>query len=119
MEYPVSESLTIGRVIRLIGKGQLTEAVSILRELQEQAAKGHHRNPPIRARRRMHRHFESEIVDIMSQEVHAILYRHSADGKQYRHDFINPTSMMALRNERGRSDILITSPDGFPIWQEF
>lgn len=118
--YPESESLVIGRIIRMIGRGALEQAIIELRELQERAAKGHHRNPPMRRGRRMTpTHYSSQKVGVMSNEVHAILYRHIEDGRQYRHNFENPTSMISLLRGDDTKDVLITSPDGFPIWQEF
>lgn len=120
MSYPESESLVIGRVIRLINRGALVEAVAELRELQERAAKGHHRNPPLTRGRRLlgHSNYTAHRAGLMSKEVHAILYRHIEDGEQYRHDFDHSTSLIALRHGDA-NDVLITSPDGFPIWQDF
>lgn len=118
--YPESESLVIGRIIRMLNRGAIAEAISELRELQERAAKGHHRNPPMRRGRRIveHSNYSAQRVGLMSQEVHAVLYRHIEDGKQYRHDFEHETSLIALLHGEA-NDVLITSPDGFPIWQEF
>lgn len=116
---PESESLVIGRVIRMITHGRLEDAITELRNLQEQVAKGLHRNPPLGIRNHSRkRHYQSTIVGELSREAHAILYRHVEDGKQYRHDFENPTSLLTLFDGQ-RNDVLITSPVGWPIWQDF
>ena len=125
-----SESMELGSVIRLLDKAKRTwgsgdshalieEAQRKLRELQEQAIRGYHRNPPMRRGRRIaERNYSARKVGLMSTEVHAVLYRHIEDGKQYRHDFAHETSLIALLHGEA-NDVLITSPDGFPIWQEF
>jgi hypothetical protein len=119
VDYPESESLVLGRVIRMLNRGAIAEAIDQLRNLQEQAAKGHHRNPPLTIHRHSRRrHYQSTIVGELSHEAHAILYRHVEDGRQYRHDFVNPTSLLTLFDGE-RNDVLITSPDGWPIWQDF
>lgn len=116
---PESESLVIGRVVRLIQRGELVKAVDELRVLQERVMRGVHRNPPLAiSRHGRKRHYQSEVVGELSREVHAILYRHIEDGRQYRHDFEHRTSLLTLFDGQ-RSDVLITSPDGFPIWQDF
>lgn len=111
----------LGRVIRQLEKAKRTwgmgdsfamidSAITELRELQDHCMR-YRGNPPHPIR-------GYKTGDIISNEAHAILYRHAEDGKQYRHDFVNPTSLVAL-SRSGRHDVLITSPDGFPIWQEF
>lgn len=59
-----------------------------------------------------------KLVGEISGEVHAILYRHSDDSEPYRHDFEHDTTMLAVERA-GKCDLLITSPDGHPIWQDF
>lgn len=86
-----------------------------LRDLQERAM---HRNPPAITRAGQKRNYQSQVVGTLSREVHAVLYRHIEDGKQYRHDFERPTSMLTLFDGE-RNDVLITSPDGSPVWQDF
>ena len=77
-------------------------------------------NPPVR----MHRFIkgveghEVDVEGIISTEAHAILYRHFEDGKPYRHDFEHPTTLMAV-DINGRKCVVIESPDGNPIWQDF
>jgi hypothetical protein len=77
-------------------------------------------NPPI-ARARMRRYDPGaaiQIVEEVSVEVHYLGYKHRGDGKLYEHKFELPTSMLAvLRHDR--HDVLLSSPDGNPIWQEF
>jgi hypothetical protein len=117
--------LEIGSIIRLIQRGSFAEAVSRLQAVQDTMAKrGHnpplvvaHKNPPMNLKRRIETG-SSRIKGLMSEEVHAILYRHADDSELYRHDFENPTLMLAVERA-GQRDILITSPDGFPIWQDF
>jgi hypothetical protein len=118
-DYPESESLVIGRIIRMLNRGSIVEAIQELRNLQEQAAKGHHRNPPLGIRHaRPKQHYQSQVVGTLSKELHLIRYRHAEDGRQYEHEFVNPTSVLALFDGE-KHDILITSPDGWPIWQDF
>lgn len=77
-------------------------------------------NPPVR----MHRFakgvagHEVDVEGIISTEAHAILYRHFEDGKPYRHDFERPTTLIAA-DINGRKCVVIESPDGNPIWQDF
>lgn len=119
--------LEIGAIIRLVKRGAFAEAVERLQAVQDVMAKGSHnpplvpawqKNPPMQLKRRIE-NASSRIKGLMSEEVHAIFYRHAEDGKLYQHDFKNPTLMLAVERGDGVRDILITSPDGFPIWQDF
>jgi len=63
-------------------------------------------------------HGPLKFLDLISDEAHAILYRHAEDGKPYRHDFERPTHLVAVERN-GKKDVLITSADNAPIWQDF
>ncbi len=86
-----SESLEFGGIIRQLEKAKRVwgsgEAFSLieaaqnrLRELQEQAMHGRHRNPPLQPRMlrgtRGLNMFRLENRGLISEEAHAILYRH-------------------------------------------
>lgn len=112
----------IGRAIRMIQRGELAAAITTLRGVQEQLAR-RHSNPPDDevlgiSRYGRKQQYCSQAVGEISREAHAILYRHVEDGKQYRHDFERPTSLVTLF-DGDTNDVLITSPDGSPIWQDF
>lgn len=113
---------------------RIASARVLVRTLLNQVSRGYHQNPGLviygnppgrkllRVEEPMGRgsfaRREWEIAGVISREVHAITYVHDTDGKPYKHDFENPTTLLAIR--RGsKKDVLITSEDGFPIWQEF
>lgn len=75
-------------------------------------------NPPMRYGGSRGGHGPLKFLDLISDECHAILYRHIEDGKPYRHDFERPTQLVAVERN-GKKDVLITSEDGAPIWQDF
>ena len=75
-------------------------------------------NPPMKYRGSQSGHGPLKFLDLISDECHAILYRHIEDGKPYRHDFERPTQLVAVERN-GKKDVLITSEDGAPIWQDF
>lgn len=107
---------------------EIWSVIHLLKELKEQVAHGYHRNPaqlvvygnpPLTVSKKYgDLRGPIRLVGAISGEAHAILYRHSHDGKQYRHDFEHPTSLIAVERA-GRRDVIITSPDGDPIWQNF
>jgi hypothetical protein len=127
-----SESLEIGALIRMLerakqvwGTGEshriIEDVQSRLRGLQNQALRGVHRNPPALAISRQEtrrKHYQSQVVGVLSRDAHAVLYKHIEDGRRYRHDFEHRTSLLTLFDGQ-KNDVLITSPDGFPIWQDF
>ena len=77
-------------------------------------------NPPMRARRVMK---TGRVAGVMSDAVHKIYYTHLEDGKHYVHEFESPVQMIALdHGEMGRQsgrDILLTSVEGLPLWEDF
>lgn len=118
---PRSESAELLRVYRLLEGGNVERAKQLVMRLYEQVRQGYHRNPslvifgnpPGKTLRG-----PIEVCGPMSREAHAILYRHVEDNKAYRHDFENPTTLLAIERD-GKREVLITSPDGEPIWQDF
>lgn len=54
--------------------------------------------------------------EVMSRRVYAIEYRHTKDGKDYRHDFDRGVSMSRVDGARG---IMLRRPDGKPLAKEF
>lgn len=107
---------------------ELDECRVMLGALRGQALQGIHRNPPLIVLSnppvRTHRFIkgveghEVDVEGIISTEAHAILYRHFEDGKPYRHDFEHPTTLMAV-DINDRKCVVIESPEGNPIWQDF
>jgi hypothetical protein len=75
-------------------------------------------NPPMPYKGSRSGHGNLKFLDLISEECHAILYRHIEDGKPYRHDFERPTQLVAVERN-GKKDVLITSEDNAPIWQDF
>lgn len=110
----------------------IRDAIMLLEKLMQEAAldiRAHGRrgrnpplillsNPPMRYGGSRGGHGPLKFLDLISDECHAILYRHIEDGKPYRHDFERPTQLVAVERN-GKKDVLITSEDGAPIWQDF
>lgn len=143
MRRPLSESRELQNItIKLVALKSrhpaITEDVDrILRDvrrLQMQVADGFHRNPPHahnpplvifgnppmgKVRRGAHRFEAGKIVGQLSDEAHAILYRHIEDGKPYRHDFETPVGIFAIERAGHRDILLTTSPEFTPIWEDF
>jgi hypothetical protein len=77
-------------------------------------------NPPMRARCVMR---TGRVAGMISESVHKVYYTHLEDSKRYVHHFESPVQMLALNaGQMGRAsgrDILLTSPDGLPLWEDF
>jgi hypothetical protein len=132
--YARSEGQVLRAVIAELsamrGRGccrELGAIIGNLRALERQVGEGYHKNPalviygnpPFPARLRQYDPSAPiQVVSEVSVEVHALAYKHARDGKLYQHDFEEPTSMLAVLRH-GRHDVLLSSPDGNPIWQEF
>lgn len=122
-DYPKSEALEIGSVLRILHKAKkawgtgesfalIEEAQDRLRELQEQAMKGHHRNP------RRGRFQAGTVVGKIGDDVHDIRYTHADDGENYEHQFNGEVEVYAVERA-GKRDLLLTHVRGLPLWDEF
>lgn len=56
---------------------------------------------------------------VISKEVHLLAYKHAKDGQDYQHDFEDETWMAGVVSKRGRRDVILFSPSGEPLWQDF
>lgn len=131
---PLSEGAVLGdainrlqRIVHRTGDAELRVVISQLDVLRRQVAEGYHRNPMMMvlgnppftvARKYGDLRGPIRLVGEISGEAHAILYKHKDDRKLYEHEFGHPTALLAIERA-GRHDVLITSPDGSPIWQDF
>lgn len=104
---PRSESAEIDKALRCLDHDDVQGAIRILWRLREQVSRGYHRNPGFR------------IVGVIGDDVHSVAYRHSADGKFYKHDFERGSAHAVAVERNGKHDILITSMTGVPLWDEF
>lgn len=124
--YARSETAELDKAVDLIENGQTAKGLAVLRRLRKQVGFGAHKNPPLVVFGNPPMGVKpgpgffrgGSVVGQMSREVHAVLYRHLEDGKPYRHDFEHPTSMYAIERA-GQRDVLITSPDGYAIWNDY
>lgn len=102
---------------------ELHEVVAELDALRAQAGAGYHRNPLMQviSNPSSHRYGAlsgMRLVGEISRKVHAVQYTHAEDRQPYEHKFEHPTSLLAVERS-GKHDVLITSPDGRSIWQDF
>ncbi len=56
---------------------------------------------------------------VISKRVEELAYTHLKDGKAYKHDFEEETWMAGVISKRGRRDVILFSPTGEPLWQDF
>lgn len=91
----------------------VAEAMAILKALHIQVSQGYHRNP---SESRLHVPFR--IVDVLGKAVHEIAYKHK-NGKLYKHDFDGSDAQVLAVIRNGKRELLISSVDGSPLWDEF
>ena len=126
LHHAVAALQTIAHGYRGDNRPLLSSVISDLKRLATQVEEGYHRNPaglviyggnpPLRARRVDIR--GAAVKGTISLNVHAIQYQHAEDRRNYEHTFDSETHMLAL--ERGGiRDVLLTSPDGLPLWDDF
>lgn len=117
---PKSESAEIDRAwerlenmrfndLSVHNRKMVAEAMAILKSLRIQVSEGYHRNPytPFR------------IVGVIGRNVHFIAYEHDKDGKMYKHEFKGGNAEVLAVERHGKRELLITSPNGSPLWDEF
>lgn len=127
---PKSESLVLAEIVRQARTLRDTAETSAVRHiaasimgmagtLERQAGAGYHRNPASQKPKMGSVLVGPMVVHrVMSRNVHDIRYTHATDGDDYEHVFERPT--LALAIERGGyRDVLLTAPDGAPIWEDF
>ena len=86
----------------------------ILSRLRVNARGGYHANP---SSSRMYEPFK--IIGVIGTDVHHIAYKHVNDGKLYKHDFKRGSAEVIAVERHGKRELLVTSPDGVPLWEEF
>jgi hypothetical protein len=106
--YPVSEGDALTAAIAHVTHGDYRAAVDVMKALRAQVRGGYHHNP----------YKPFKIVNVLGRSVHSIAYEHAKDGKLYKHDFGNNAEVLAIERH-GKRELLITSPDGLPLWDEF
>lgn len=109
--HPVSESEALTGIIAHITHGDYRTAMDIAKALREQVGEGYHKNPGV--------YEPFKIVGKMGDDVHSVAYRHVRDRKLYKHDFQRGSAEVLAVIRHGKHDLLITSPDGKPLWDEF
>lgn len=70
-------------------------------------------NPP--AERRWH----TRQGGVLSEEARELRYRHAENGKLYRHPFETDVTVRAIVGPEGAHDILLASPHGLHLWEDF
>lgn len=98
-------------VSRDLGKEvkKLDRAVKVLFTLQDQAIRGIHRNPP---------GLTFKGRGPFGTDVEEMRYRHTSDGKLYKHDFATGVEVHAVvRN--GKKELLLSHESGLPLWDDF
>lgn len=116
VRVPRSESGEIDRVIALLKNGNdddISESLEILERLRNQVSAGYHRNPGSNVYAPM------KMFGVISNDVRSVAYRHAKDSKLYKHDFERNSAEAIAMIRHGKHDLLITSPDGLPLWDEF
>lgn len=120
----LSEILHIARQLRAPRnsdsvRDKAARLMELADSLREQVKEGYHRNPASQKPKMGSVLVGPMVVHrVMSRNVHDIRYTHATDGDDYEHVFERPT--LALAIERGGyRDVLLTAPDGAPIWEDF
>lgn len=109
----LSEHDALTSAIHDITNGDYRDAIETLKALREQAQRGYHANP---STSRTFTPFR--IVGVIGTDVHFIAYTHK-DGKAYRHDFKGGNAEVLAVERHGKRELLITSPSGADLWDEF
>lgn len=59
------------------------------------------------------------LVHTMSTQVLQVRYVHRDNDEQYKHDFSDGVSMVAVKDAEGNQAIMLYRRDGKPIWKDF
>jgi hypothetical protein len=125
-KVPKSEARELSRALELLeslrveiqrdnmmqAQSLLSRAEIILNRLCRQVESGYHRNPSVS------RTEPFRVIDVLGQAVHTVAYKHK-NGKLYEHDFDGSDAQVLAVIRNGKRELLITSTDGSPLWDEF
>jgi hypothetical protein len=106
---PVSETDALTSAIADITHGNYRGAIDTLKLLRAQVGAGYHANP----------YKSLEFVGTLSDDVHSVAYTHHHDGKDYRHNFQKGSASLIAIVRHGKRDLILTSAEGVPLWDEF
>jgi hypothetical protein len=90
---------------------ELSRLEKILQRLHSQSSEGYHRNPGV--------YTPFRVVGVIGRDVHFIAYQHDKDKKNYKHDFKGGNAEVLAVERHGKRELLITSPTGANLWDEF
>lgn len=113
IRVPLSEAAELQKIYDILNEVPnatgIRRAMALIIRLQSQVSAGYHRNPytPFR------------VVGVLGKAVHTIAYKHAKDHKLYKHDFNGENAEVLAVERHGKRELLITSPDGLPLWDEF
>lgn len=117
MRRPRSEGHVLERNIEVLqqmlrhqpNNETLRNVVADLTQLHRQVSQGYHRNPytPFR------------VVGLMGDDVHSVAYHHAKERGLFKHDFQRGSAQLYAVDRHGKRDLLITSVEGVPLWDEF
>jgi hypothetical protein len=121
VRVPRSESETLRSIGNMLAtvNGTQSDQVTLRRirdmvdALEEQVKEGYHRNP---SSSRLYEPFK--VVGLIGKHVDSIAYIHAQKNKPYKHDFEGQAEIVAIERH-GKRELLITSPQGVPLWDEF
>lgn len=82
--------------------------------LHDQVKEGYHRNP---SSSRLYEPFK--INGVIAKDVHQIKYQHAQNKDFFQHKFERGSAEILAVTRHGKRELLITSPDGVPLWDEF
>jgi len=112
--HPVSESDAISAAIAHVTHGDYRQALDVLKALKAQVRGGYHRNP---SSSRLYEPFK--IMGVLAKDVHQIKYQHGQNRDFFQHKFDRGSAEILAVVRHGKHEMLITSPQGVKLWDEF
>ena len=92
-------------------------------EMLAQLDRGIHRNPPLvlftNPPRTVGRPQRVQVMGCLSHDIHSVAYTHCEDGQSYKHDFEQPTDLLAAETEDGKRVLVIRNPHGLAVWGDY
>lgn len=92
-------------------------------DMLAQLDRGIHRNPPLvlftNPPRTVGRPQRVQVMGCLSHDIHSVAYTHCEDGQSYKHDFEQPTDLLAAETEDGKRVLVIRNPHGLAVWGDY